>query len=232
MIAGWRHVFKLDPDRQLDDRSLEAVCLSGTDAVMIGGSSGVTYDNTVDLLSRVRRFEVPCVLEISNLEAVVPGFDLYMIPIVLNAGHQDWIIGQHAKAIEQYGHLIPWEMLVPEGYLVLNPEATVAEVTKAKAPLEPVPARSYAQVADRLLQLPIVYLEYSGQIGDFELVADVRRTLDQARLFYGGGIVDAETAYRAATVSDTVVVGNAVYDNLERALETVAAVKGSAAAES
>jgi putative glycerol-1-phosphate prenyltransferase len=87
-------------------------------------------------------------------------------------------------------------------------------------------------VADRLLQLPIVYLEYSGQIGDFELVADVRRTLDQARLFYGGGIVDAETAYRAAAVSDTVVVGNAVYDNLERALETVAAVKGSAAAES
>ncbi|SMF31864.1 putative glycerol-1-phosphate prenyltransferase [Paenibacillus barengoltzii] len=232
MISGWRHVFKLDPDRQLDDRSLEAVCLSGTDAVMIGGSSGVTYDNTVDLLSRVRRFEVPCVLEISNLEAVVPGFDLYMIPIVLNAGHQDWIIGQHAKAIEQYGHLIPWEMLVPEGYLVLNSEATVAKVTKAKAPLEPVPARSYAQVADRLLQLPIVYLEYSGQIGDFELVADVRRTLDQARLFYGGGIVDAETAYRAATVSDTVVVGNAVYDNLERALETVAAVKGSAAAES
>ncbi|MDU0332809.1 heptaprenylglyceryl phosphate synthase [Paenibacillus sp. 3LSP] len=232
MIAGWRHVFKLDPDRQLDDRSLEAVCLSGTDAVMIGGSSGVTYDNTVDLLSRVRRFEVPCVLEISNLEAVVPGFDLYMIPIVLNAGHQDWIIGQHAKAIEQYGHLIPWVMLVPEGYLVLNPEATVAEVTKAKAPLEPVSARSYAQVADRLLQLPIVYLEYSGQIGDFELVADVRRTLDQARLFYGGGVVDAETAYRAAAVSDTVVVGNAVYDNLERALETVAAVKGSAAAES
>lgn len=232
MISGWRHVFKLDPDRQLDDRSLEAVCLSGTDAVMIGGSSGVTYDNTVDLLSRVRRFEVPCVLEISNLEAVVPGFDLYMIPIVLNAGHQDWIIGHHAKAIEQYGHLIPWEMLVPEGYLVLNPEATVAKVTKAQALLEPASARSYAQVADRLLQLPIVYLEYSGQTGDFELVADVRRTLDQARLFYGGGIVDAEIARCAAAVSDTVVVGNAVYDNLERALETVAAVKGSAAAES
>lgn len=225
MISGWRHVFKLDPDRQLDDRSLEAVCLSGTDAVMIGGSSGVTYENTVDLLSRVRRFEVPCVLEISHLEAVVPGFDLYMIPIVLNAGHQDWIIGQHVKAIERYGHLIPWEMLVPEGYVVLNPEATVAKVTKAQAPLEPASARSYAQVADRLLQLPIVYLEYSGQTGNFELVADVRRTLDQARLFYGGGIVDAETARRAAAVSDTVVVGNAVYENLERALETVAVVK-------
>ncbi len=232
MIPAWRHVFKLDPDRDLDEASLEAVCLSGTDAVMIGGSSGVTYENTVDLLSRVRRFEVPCVLEISDLEAVVPGFDLYMIPIVLNAGHPDWIIGQHARAIEQYGYLIPWELLVPEGYLVLNPEATVAEVTEAQAPLDSAAARSYAQVADRLLQLPIVYLEYSGRTGDFELVSDVRRTLDQARLFYGGGIGDAETARRAAAVSDTVVVGNAVYGNLEQALETVAAVKGPTAAKS
>ncbi|WP_059041782.1 heptaprenylglyceryl phosphate synthase [Paenibacillus rubinfantis] len=230
MIRAWRHVFKLDPDRDLDDAALEAVCQSGTDAVMIGGSSGVTYENTVDLLSRVRRFEVPCVLEISDLEAVVPGFDLYMIPIVLNAGHPDWIIGQHARAIEQYGHLIPWELLMPEGYLVLNPEATVAKVTEAQAPLDSAEARAYAQVADRLLQLPIVYLEYSGQIGDFELVADVRRTLDQARLFYGGGIADAETARRAAAVSDTVIVGNAVYENLEQALETVEAVKGTATA--
>lgn len=230
MIRAWRHVFKLDPDRDLDDAALEAVCQSGTDAVMIGGSSGVTYENTVDLLSRVRRFEVPCVLEISDLEAVVPGFDLYMIPIVLNAGHPDWIIGQHARAIEQYGHLIPWELLMPEGYLVLNPEATVAKVTEAQAPLDSAEARAYAQVADRLLQLPIVYLEYSGQIGDFELVADVRRTLDQARLFYGGGIADAETARRAAAVSDTVIVGNAVYENLEQALETVEAVKGPAPA--
>lgn len=225
MLSAWRHVFKLDPDRSLDDGALEAVCLSGTDAVMIGGSSGVTYENTVDLLSRIRRFEVPCVQEVSELEAVVPGFDLYMIPIVLNAGHPDWIIGQHARAIEQYGNLIPWELLVPEGYLVLNPEATVAKVTAAQAPLEAAAVRSYAQAADRLLQLPIVYLEYSGQAGDFELVSDVRRSLEQARLFYGGGIADAESARRAAAVSDTVIVGNAVYENLAQALETVAAVK-------
>ncbi|MUG89164.1 heptaprenylglyceryl phosphate synthase [Paenibacillus timonensis] len=225
MIPAWRHVFKLDPDRELDESTLEAVCLSGTDAIMIGGSSGVTYENTVELLSRVRRFEVPCVLEISDLEAVVPGFDLYMIPIVLNAGHPDWILGQHARAIEQYGYLIPWELLVPEGYLVLNPEATVAKVTEAQATLEAATARAYAQVADRLLQLPIVYLEYSGQVGDFELISDVRRTLDQARLFYGGGIANTETARRAAAVSDTVVVGNVVYSDLDRALETVAAVK-------
>ncbi|MED4954828.1 heptaprenylglyceryl phosphate synthase, partial [Paenibacillus macerans] len=161
MIASWRHVFKLDPDRPLDDRALEAVCLSGTDAIMVGGSSGVTYDNTVDLLSRVRRYEVSCVLEVSDLEAVVPGFDLYMIPIVLNAGHPDWLIGQHVRAIEKYSYMIPWEQLIPEGYIVLNPEATVAKVTAANAGLDAAQAGAYAQFADKLLGLPIVYAEYS-----------------------------------------------------------------------
>lgn len=226
MIQSWRHVFKLDPDRHLDDAVLEAVCQSGTDAIMVGGSSGVTYDNTVDLLSRIRQFEVPCVLEVSDLEAVVPGFDLFLIPTVLNAGHPDWLIGQHARAIERYGYLIPWDMLVPEGYLVLNPEATVAKVTEAQTELDASMAAAYAQFADRLLQLPIVYLEYSGKLGDMELVAQVRRTLETSRLFYGGGIKDAESARRAAAVCDTVIVGNVIYSDLEQALQTVRAVKG------
>ncbi|MGV2644590.1 geranylgeranylglyceryl/heptaprenylglyceryl phosphate synthase, partial [Clostridium perfringens] len=63
MIQSWRHVFKLDPDKEIDDETLDVVCLSGTDAIMVGGSPGVTYENTVDLLSRVRRYELPCVQE-------------------------------------------------------------------------------------------------------------------------------------------------------------------------
>ncbi|MNW50001.1 Heptaprenylglyceryl phosphate synthase [compost metagenome] len=227
MIENWRHVFKLDPDREIGELTLEAVCTSGTDAIMIGGSSGVTYDNTVDLLSRVRQFELPCVLEISDLEAVVPGFDLYMIPTVLNAGSPDWIIGHHAKAAEQYGYMIPWDMLIPEGYIVLNPDSTVAKITDSKAGLDAAEVTGYAQIADRLLNLPIVYIEYSGAFGDMELVREVRRTLDQSRLFYGGGIVNAELAAKAAASCDTVIVGNVVYSDLEGALATVSAVKGA-----
>ncbi len=226
-LQSWRHVFKLDPDRPLEDEALEAVCMSGSDAVMVGGSSGVTYENTVDLLSRIRQFEIPCVLEVSNLEAAVPGFDLYMIPMVLNTSQNDWLVGQHARAVEQYGYMIPWELLVPEGYLVLNPDSTVAKITEANTDLDASAATAYAQVADKLLQMSVVYVEYSGTFGDLELVADVRRALDGARLFYGGGIRDAETARRAAAVSDTIVVGNAIYNDLPGALNTVQAVKGN-----
>ena len=86
IVREWKHVFKLDPEKALDDASLEAICLSGTDAILVGGSSGVTYGDTVDLLSRLRRYEVACALETTELEAVVPGFDLYLVPIALNGG--------------------------------------------------------------------------------------------------------------------------------------------------
>lgn len=95
MIKPWRHVFKLDPEKEISDDTLDKLCMSGTDAIMIGGSTGVTYENTVDLLSRVRRYELPCVQEISDLEAVVPGFDLYMIPMVLNTPDPTWILERH-----------------------------------------------------------------------------------------------------------------------------------------
>ncbi|WP_458124261.1 heptaprenylglyceryl phosphate synthase [Paenibacillus sp. Z3-2] len=227
MIKQWRHVFKLDPDREITDEELDLVCMSGTDAIIIGGSSGITYDNTVDLMSRVRRYELPCVLEVSDLEAVVPGFDGYLIPMVLNATDSKWMIGHHQQAIERYGYFIPWDLLIAEGYIVLNGNSTVARLTGADTELTTGAAVAYAQAAERLLNLPIVYMEYSGTFGDMELVGEIHRQLDRAHLIYGGGIDDPEKASQAAQVSDTVVVGNIVYSDLNKALETVLAVKGT-----
>jgi len=226
MIQSWRHVFKLDPDKEISEDALDAVCMSGTDAIMVGGSTGVTYENTVDLLSRVRRYELPCVQEVSDLEAVVPGFDLYMIPMVLNTQDSTWIMGRHHEGIERYGYMIPWDLVVTEGYIVLNEQAAVAKLTGADTSIDANAAAAYAQIADKLMNLPIVYLEYSGTFGDMETVRTVRRSLDNARLFYGGGITNAQQAMEAAASSDTIVVGNIIYDQLEQALETVKAVKG------
>lgn len=226
LILPWRHVFKLDPDKDISDEALDRLCMSGTDAIMIGGSTGVTFENTVDLLSRVRRYELPCVQEVSDLEAVVPGFDLYLAPMVLNTPDPLWTTGRHRQGIERFGYMIPWELVLAEGYIVLNPDAAVARVTRAEASLSQESVRAYAQIADKLMQLPVVYLEFSGTFGDMELVRSVHRTLDQARLFYGGGITTAEQAADAAAAADTVIVGNVVYDDLDRALATVQAVKG------
>lgn len=224
-VGAWRHVFKLDPNKPLSDDALEAVCESGTDAIVIGGTDGVTFDNTVELLARVRRYAVPCVQEISSLDAVVPGFDGYLVPLVLNAGDPDWLLRPHMEAIRRLGRLIRWDELVVEGYIVLNPEAKVARLTRSDAFLDVETAAAYAVLAERLLSLPVVYIEYSGMRGDVNLVREVRRVLTRARLFYGGGVDGPEVARAMARVADTVVVGNAVYAKLEGALATVAAVK-------
>lgn len=226
-VNQWRHVFKLDPAKEIDDDSLEKVCESGTDAIMVGGSTGVTFDNTVRLLSRVRRFAVPCCLEVSQLDAVVPGFDLYLVPVVLNAGSPEWIIGSHVRGLKEYGPFVPWEQVMVEGYVVLNDDSSVAGVTESRHPGGLKDVKAYAQLADRLLKLPIFYMEYSGTYGDPEWVKEVKKTLTDSRLFYGGGIKNAEQAEEMAHYADTVVVGNIIYEDVNQALQTVEGVKSA-----
>ncbi len=223
--SRWRHVFKLDPERTIADEELDRVCMSGTDAIVVGGSSGVTFDNTVDLLSRIRRYEVPCVLEVSALEAAVPGFDQYFIPVVLNSSNADWIVGKHLEAVKEYGGMLPWDLVAGEGYLVLNPDSTVAHVTEARAELETKDVLAYARLSERLYRLPIFYMEYSGRFGDMKLVRQVKGCLQSSRLFYGGGVDSPERAREAAMAADTVIVGNVIYESLDNALATVQAVK-------
>jgi putative glycerol-1-phosphate prenyltransferase len=218
-------MFKLDPERTISDEALDKICMSGTDAILVGGSTGVTFDNTVDLLSRIRQYEVPCVLEVSDEEAAVPGFDHYLIPMVLNTKNSDWLIGHQQRAVREFGSMLPWAMVSSEGYIVLNADATVAKLTEALTELEASDVIAYAQVADRLMRLPIVYVEYSGTFGDMDLVRQVRNKLHQAQLFYGGGITNLEQARQAAASADTIIVGNILYDNLEQALQTVEAVR-------
>lgn len=220
-ISKWKHVFKLDPDREISDEALDRLCQSGTDAIMVGGSSGVTFDNTVDLLARIRQYEVPVVLEISNQEAIVPGFDLFLIPIVLNANDPQWIVGQHHEALKEYGAILNWDEIITEGYIILNGKATAAKLTSARTELDVKDVTAYARMADKLFRMPIVYLEYSGDFGDMELVRRTRSVLEHARLIYGGGIDTLDKARQAAAVADTIIVGNIIYSDLEQALQTV-----------
>jgi putative glycerol-1-phosphate prenyltransferase len=220
-IRKWKHVFKLDPDRNISDEHLDKLCMSGTDGILVGGSTGVTFDNTVDLLARIRQYEVPCVLEVSNREAIVPGFDLFLIPVVLNAGDSQWIVGHHHEALREYGAVLNWDEILTEGYVILNEEATAAKLTRAKTDIDTKDVIAYARMADKLFHMPIVYLEYSGAFGDMELVQRTRNVLEHARLFYGGGIDSLDKAKQAAQAADTIVVGNIIYSDLEQALRTV-----------
>ncbi|PKR76981.1 heptaprenylglyceryl phosphate synthase [Halalkalibacillus sediminis] len=220
----WRHIFKLDPNKKITDENLEQICESGTDAVIVGGTDGVTLDDVLDLLARIRRYTVPCIMEVSNLESITPGFDFYFIPMVLNSTDKKWMLDLHHQAVKEYGDFIEWEELMAEGYIMLNPDSKAYQQTDAKATTEE-DVIAYAQVAEHLFNLPFVYLEYSGTYGDPALVEKVNQTLDQSMLIYGGGIESKEQAKEMAERSDIVVVGDVIYEDINKALRTVHAVK-------
>ncbi|MDD1503839.1 heptaprenylglyceryl phosphate synthase [Lysinibacillus sp. CNPSo 3705] len=223
----WRHVFKLDPAKDISDEALEKICESGTDVIVVGGTDGVTLDGVLDLLVRVRRFEVPIALEISAIDSVTPGYDYYFIPTVLNSDDPKWIKNLHHEAIKEYGDIMVWDELVAEGYCILNPNCKVAEVTNAKTDLSIDDVVAYARMAENFFRLPVFYVEYSGTYGNIEVVSAVKNELKNTRLFYGGGITSAQQAAEMAKYADTVVVGNIIYEDLKAALATVKAVKNT-----
>jgi putative glycerol-1-phosphate prenyltransferase len=167
------------------------------------------------------------VLEVSSLDTVTPGFDLYFIPTILNSSDTKWITGLHHQAVKEFGEIMNWEEIVMEGYCILNDECKAAKLTKANAKLNLEDVKAYAMMAEKLFQLPIFYLEYSGKYGDVELAAEIKKTLEKTTLFYGGGISSAQQAQKMAEHADVIVVGNAVYQNLNDALKTVKAVKAA-----
>lgn len=226
-VREWRHVFKLDPDKEISDEALERICESGTDAVLVGGTDGITVDKVLDLMVRVRRFNVPCVLEVSDVEAVTPGFDLYFIPTVLNSKETKWVTGLHHQALKEFGELMNWDEILVEGYCILNEQCKAAKMTNADTNLELADVVSYAMMADKMFRLPIFYLEYSGMYGNPEWVKEVKQQLDNATFFYGGGIESVDQAKEMGQLADVIVVGNIIYDDVDSALETVKAVKGS-----
>lgn len=225
----WRHVVKLDPDRELPAEVLVAIGHSGTDAVLLGGTQRITYENVNALLGRLRRFapQLPVWQEISTEEAVVDGVDGYAVPVVLNAGDPRWLIGEHARALLRYRPFIDWSRVLVEGYLVLNEQCAVAELTQAKAKLSVEEAASYAVAGEALMKMPVIYIEYSGTYGDPNTVKEIARLVQQAHLFYGGGIDSYEKAAEMGAHADTIIVGNALYGPTWRDVltETVRAVK-------
>jgi phosphoglycerol geranylgeranyltransferase len=223
----WVHVTKLDPDKQLKPGDIDAIATSGTDALMLSGTLNVTKENLLALQKQIARYDLPLVMEPAGPEAVlIDGIEYVFVPSVMNTTDVQWIVGKHRYWVQQQDGNIPWDKVVPEAYIVLNPNSSVGRVTKAICDLKPAEVAAYTAVADRYFHFPIVYIEYSGTYGDPTVVKAASETVDHAILYYGGGINSAQKAAEMGKYADTVVVGNAVYDQGASVLkDTVDAVQ-------
>jgi len=217
---NWNHITKLDPDKHVSQNDLKTIVESGTDAIMISGTQNITSKNTSQLISLLKDYEIPKLLEPATPEAVMyEDIDYIFVPLVINAGDLKWVVGKHVEWIRT--HTIQWDRVIPEAYIVLNPESAVAKLTKSMTDLTPDDVIAYAQYAEKYLRLPIIYIEYSGTYGDPGMVKELSESLNEASLFYGGGIDSKEKAAEMKSYADVIIVGNVVYSSIDKFLETI-----------
>ncbi|MFW6448893.1 MAG: phosphoglycerol geranylgeranyltransferase, partial [Halobacteriota archaeon] len=194
--TGWSHLLKVDPDKPLPPGvSYADLVATGTDAIVVGGTTGVTAEKMTRVVEACVDLGVGVYQEPSNPEAVVldSPVDGYLVPVVLNAGDVFWVTGAHKDWLAGGGQ-IDWVRTVTEAYVVLNPDSSVATYTGADCDLESREVAAYATVAEQLLGQEIVYIEYSGRLGDPAMVAAAAAAVEDATLFYGGGIRTYEDA--------------------------------------
>ncbi len=220
----WNHVLKLDPDKELPDGiTYGDLCATGTDAIEVGGTTGMTEENMTAVIEACAQHDVPLYQEPANPGVVVDSDALegYLVPTVFNAGSPFWITEAHKEWV-RIDDGLDWDRTTLEAYIVLNPEADVAQLTEANCDLTAGDVEAYAKVAERMFGQEIVYVEYSGTFGEERLVSAASDGLEESTLFYGGGVRDYDSAYTMGQHADVVVVGDLAHDGgVEAVRETV-----------
>src|SRR5699024_10390 len=110
---------------------------------------------------------LPIILEISNIEAIVPGFDYYFIPVVLNSQDKKWMMDIHHEAIKEYKEYLDFAEFLVEGYCIFNEDAKVYQKTNCTKTAVEV-ALAYAYMAENVFNLATFIIRNSRQYSNID----------------------------------------------------------------
>lgn len=214
---GCVHLTLIDPASQAPQRAAEiaeAAVAGGTDAIMIGGSTGAAgyvLDTTVQSVKE--KTDVPVILFPGNAGGVSAHADAVFFMSLLNSRDVNYITTNQAMGaplVYRWG-IEPISM----AYLIVEPGGTVGWVGDARLlpRKKPELAVAYA-LAGKYLGMHYVYLE-AGSGADSpippEMIRAVKKAIGENKLIVGGGIRDKNSAARcAAAGADMIVTGTAV----------------------
>ncbi|MCX6650570.1 MAG: geranylgeranylglyceryl/heptaprenylglyceryl phosphate synthase [Methanomassiliicoccales archaeon] len=233
---GTMHMTLLDPAKQSPEHAAKMASVAegmGTDAIMVGGSTGVTQENLdTTILAIKKKVKVPVIYFPSGAHAISPYADAMYFMSMLNSTTVDNVILQQVKGapIVKMIKLEPISM----GYIIVEPGMKVGKVGKAN-PIpraEPKTAAAYALAAE-YMGMKLVYLEAGSGAPEavpLEMIAAVKKTIT-VPLIVGGGIRDAQTAEKVRLAgADIVVTGTVVEDSDlgEDLRKLIKAAKGTA----
>lgn len=213
---GRLHMTLLDPDKQSPEeaRKLAADAASaGTDAIMIGGSTGVTQDRLDrTVLAAKEGAKLPVILFPANASNLSPHADALYFMSLLNSREPRFIVGEQkiaAPIVKAWGL-----EAIPMAYLVVEPGMRAGEVGRADLlpRSNPVVAVQYA-VAAEMFGMKLVYLEAGSGAPEpvpAKIVKAVRAAIG-IPVVVGGGIRSPEAARTVARAgADIVVTGTIV----------------------
>jgi phosphoglycerol geranylgeranyltransferase len=224
----------LDPDKQIPQeagRLAGAAAKSGTDAIMIGGSTGVTQQEVdATVLAIKAAAKVPTILFPASASNLSRHADALYFMSLLNSRDPRLIVGEQRRAAPL---VKSWGLeTIPMAYLVVEPGMRAGEIGRA----EPIPradpqtAVEYA-LAAQMLGMKLVYLEAGSGAPEpvpEKMIQAVRDAID-IPLIVGGGIRTPEAASSVAKAgADIVVTGTVVErtkdgESLRKIIEAVKA---------
>ncbi len=222
------HMTLVDPAKQPPEEARDIsrkVCKLGTDAVMVGGSTGVTQENldaTVDSIKEVCK--LPVIYFPSGANAIARHCDAIYFMSMLNSRNVKNITGEHwrgAPVIRKLG-IEPISM----GYVIVEPGMKVGEVGEADVVRRDDVGRAvgYA-IATEFFGMDMLYLE-AGSGAPEPVPAEMVTAVSEAvniPLVVGGGIVNADKAKMVAQAGADIVVTGTLVENgsFERKLKEI-----------
>jgi len=229
LIRERLHFALIDPeDADMDKipQIASAIEKSGSDAVMVGGSSaaaGSANDRTIQSIKKGT--SLPVIIFPGGWSAVSPYADAIFFMSILNSRNPYFITKAQAlgaKSVKMFG-LEP----IPMGYLIVEPGEMVGWIGEADVipRRKPKIAAAYA-LAAQYLGMDLVYLEAGS--GACEPVPDkmisvVKKTVD-IPVVVGGGIRTPEQAAQIVKAGADIVVTGTIIEKTEDIKETLSVI--------
>jgi phosphoglycerol geranylgeranyltransferase len=214
--VGKLHMTLIDPEKQPTEVAGEVAGRlegMGTDAIMVGGSTGVTresLDSTVKCIKSA--VEIPVILFPADARAVSQYADAIYFMSMLNSRSTRMLIGEQVRASKTIKDM--GLETISMGYVVVEPGMKVGEVGLAD-PLprdDPELAARYGLAAE-LLGMDLFYLEAGSGAPSPVPTRIVKAVKEEISipLVVGGGIRDSKSARELMRAgADILVTGTAV----------------------
>ena len=212
------HMTLIDPAKQEPSTSggiAEKAKRTHTDAIMVGGSTGVTQENLDSTVDNIKKHcDLPVIYFPSGANVIARRCDAIYCMSMLNSRNVKNITGEHwrgAPIIKRLGL-----ETISMGYIIVEPGMKVGEIGEADLVRRDDVSRAIGySMAAEFFGMDLVYLEAGSGAPEpvpAEMIRGVKESIE-IPLVVGGGVTSAEKAASVARAGADIVVTGTLVEN-------------------